>query len=89
MAAGLTEAEALRAATLGPAQYLGVVDSLATVEAGKLADLVLLAANPLENIANTQRIEALVTRGRFFDRQAIDDLLADAARAARRNDHPR
>lgn len=82
MAAGLTEAEALRAATLGPAQYLGATDSLGTVEAGKAADLVLLDANPLEDIANTQRIRAVVTRGRLFDRAALDALLAEVERAA-------
>lgn len=80
VAAGLTEAEALRAATLGPAQYLGATDSLGTVEAGKAADLVLLDANPLEDIANTRRIRAVVTRGRLFDRAALDALLAEVER---------
>ena len=82
VAAGLTEAEALRAATLSPAEFLGVDDTLGTVEPGKQADLVLLAANPLEDISNTRRIEAVMTRGRLFDREALDALLAGAEQAA-------
>ncbi|MGI9037469.1 MAG: multicopper oxidase domain-containing protein [Gemmatimonadota bacterium] len=82
VSAGFTETEALRAATLGPAEFLDAADSLGTVEAGKLADLVLLAANPLDDIANTQRIEAVVARGRLFDRAALDALLEEAASAA-------
>jgi imidazolonepropionase-like amidohydrolase len=53
-----------------------------TVERGKVADLVLLDANPLENIANTKRIAAVVSAGRFLDRKALDDLLAGAAKVA-------
>lgn len=43
---------------------------------------MLLEVNPLEDISNTQRIAAVVTRGRFFDREALDELLAGAERAA-------
>ena len=84
VAAGLSPAAALRAATLGPAEYFGWTDSLGTVEAGKEADLVLLAANPLEAISNTQKISAVVARGRLFDRPALDAMLADAERRAAR-----
>lgn len=80
---GLSPLEALRTATLNPARYLGATDSLGTVEAGKMADLVLLDANPLDDIANTQRIRAVVLSGRLFDRDALDALLAEAERAAR------
>ena len=48
--AGLTPFEALRSATLEPARFLGMLDSLGTIEAGKVADLVLLSANPLTDI---------------------------------------
>ncbi|PAP77212.1 amidohydrolase family protein [Rubrivirga marina] len=84
VAIGLTEAEALRTATLEPARYLDAVDTQGTVDVGKVADLVLLSADPLEDIANAQRIEAVVTRGRLFDRAALDELLADVERAARK-----
>jgi imidazolonepropionase-like amidohydrolase/ketosteroid isomerase-like protein len=80
--AGLTEAEALRVATLGPAEFLGATDSLGTVEAGKLADLVLLDANPLEDISHTQRIAGVVLNGRYLDLQELDVLLAQAEAVA-------
>ena len=80
--AGLTPAEALRAATLNPARSLEATDSLGTVERGKLADLVLLDANPLQDIGNARKISAVVLNGRFLDRSALDQLLAEAERAA-------
>jgi hypothetical protein len=83
VSAGLSEADVLRAATLGPAEFLAGTDSLGTVEAGKLADLVLLDANPLTDISNTQRISAVVLNGRYLDRDALDAMLADAEAAAR------
>jgi imidazolonepropionase-like amidohydrolase/pimeloyl-ACP methyl ester carboxylesterase len=82
VAAGLTPPDALRAATLGPAQYLEATDSLGTVAPGRLADLVLLEANPLKDIRNTQRIRAVVTDGRYFDRHALDRLLAEVEAVA-------
>jgi imidazolonepropionase-like amidohydrolase len=72
--AGLTPAAALRAATLGPAEFLGATDSLGTVAVGKVADLVLLDADPLADIGNTRRIRAVVLRGRLFGREALDAL---------------
>lgn len=62
--AGLTPKEALRAATVNPAQFLKAEDSLGTIEPGKLADLVLLDANPLDDIKNTTRIRAVGVNGR-------------------------
>lgn len=79
---GLSPLEALRTATLNPAQYLNRTNELGTVTSGNLADLVLLDANPLENIRNTQKIHAVVANGRYFDRQALDKLLAEAEKAA-------
>jgi hypothetical protein len=73
--AGLTPADALRAATLDTVKFLGLQDSLGSVEAGNFADLVLLDANPLEDIRNTQKITGVFMRGRYFDRQALDGLL--------------
>jgi Amidohydrolase family len=53
--AGLTPLEALQTATINPVKFLGLAKTIGTVEKGKIADLVLLDANPLENIANTKR----------------------------------
>jgi imidazolonepropionase-like amidohydrolase len=73
---GMTPLEALASATREPAEYLGLGDSVGTIGIGKVADVVLLEADPLANIANTRRIAAVVMRGRLFDRAALDALLA-------------
>ena len=77
VAEGLTPLEALQAATLNPAKMWRATDSLGTVAVGKLADLVLLDANPLTDIANTMSIRAVVANGRYFDRAALDSLLLE------------
>ena len=77
--AGLTPPEALRTATINPARVLGLADSLGSVEVGKLADLVLLDADPLADIRNTQRIRAVVADGRLYRRADLDRLLAGNA----------
>ena len=63
---GLTPFEVLRAATLEPARYFGMLDSAGTIASGQLADLVLLDANPLRDIRNTRRISAVMANGRLF-----------------------
>jgi imidazolonepropionase-like amidohydrolase len=73
--AGFTPMEALQAATRNPAQFLGRLRDLGTVEAGKIADLVLLDANPLDDIHNTQKIDAVVLAGRLFSRKELDGML--------------
>jgi hypothetical protein len=80
--AGLTPLEALQAATRNPARFLGKETAWGTVERGKMADVVLLDANPLENIRHTRAIRAVVFNGRPLDRQALDALLAQAEAAA-------
>ena len=74
--AGLTPLAALQAATRNPARVLGLADSLGRIEVGKLADLVLLDANPLEDIRNTQKIRAVVADGQLYRRADLDQLLA-------------
>jgi hypothetical protein len=76
---GLSPLAALQTATLNPAKFFGFTDSLGTVEKGKVADLVVLGADPLINIQNTNRIDAVITRGRFLDRQYLDRLLDSVA----------
>ena len=78
VAEGLTPLDALQAATLNPAKMLHATDSLGTVAPGKLADLVLLDADPLADITNTTTIRAVVANGRYFDRAALDRLIAEA-----------
>lgn len=82
VAGGMTPLAALQTATVNPARYLGRESTLGTVAAGRQADLVLLDANPLEDIGNVRRIHAVITAGRFFDRRALDQLLARAKAAA-------
>ncbi len=88
VATGLTEAEALRTATLEPARYFNAVDTLGTVEVGKLADLVLLDANPLDDIRNTQKIRAVVANGRLLRRADLDRLLEAVAASSHQMDQP-
>ncbi len=64
--AGLTPMEALQSATLKPARFLGKLDSLGTVEVGKVADLVVLDANPLEDISHTRKIHAVILGGKLI-----------------------
>jgi imidazolonepropionase-like amidohydrolase len=80
--AGLTPAQALRSATLEPARYLGLEDEQGTVEPGKVADLVLLDADPLRDIRNTTRIDSVVVRGCLVDGAARERMLDDVAAAA-------
>jgi imidazolonepropionase-like amidohydrolase len=80
--AGYSPAEALRAATLAPAVFLKIDSQSGTVATGKRADLVLLDADPLRDVANARRIEAVVLDGRVLKRDALDALLAAAARDA-------
>jgi imidazolonepropionase-like amidohydrolase len=79
---GFTPMEALQAATIKPAQFLGVADRLGTITLRKQADLVLLSANPLEDIRNTQKIQGVVVRGKYFNRAALDGLLKQAETVA-------
>lgn len=75
VAAGFTPLEALQTATLNPAKFLGMSDRLGTIEKGKLADMVLLDANPLEDTRNTQKIAGVVVNGHYLSRAELDKLL--------------
>ena len=73
--AGLTPLEALQTATYNAAEFLGQLDSLGTVETGKIADLVVLDANPIEDIYNTRKISAVVVGGKYYPRTSLDEML--------------
>lgn len=83
--AGLTPMEALRTATYNPAQYLGLLGSLGTIERGKIADLLLLDANPLDDIGNTRKINAVVIEGRYLPQETLQRTLSEIERAVSRN----
>jgi imidazolonepropionase-like amidohydrolase len=75
VSAGLSPTEALCTATVRAAEFLGVQHDFGSVEEGKVANLVLLQANPAEDIRNTQKIRAVILRGKFLDRENLDKLL--------------
>ena len=76
---GLSPLAALQTATLNPAKFFGLTDSLGTVEQGKVADLVVLGADPLADIGNTNRIDAVIMRGSLMDRHELDQILDKVA----------
>jgi imidazolonepropionase-like amidohydrolase len=80
--AGLPPMAALQAATRNAAQFMGQLDRRGTIEAGKVADLVLLDKDPLADIHNTRAIEAVVLNGRFFSRAALDAMLENEQKLA-------
>ena len=81
--AGLTPLESLQTATINPARFLGMEKDLGTVEKGKIANLVLLDADPLADIHNTTKISAVFLAGKEFARPALDQLLTSAEAAAK------
>lgn len=83
--AGLSPLAALQAATLNPARFLGRENQFGAVEKGKVADLVLFSANPLEKISNSEKIWAVVANGHYFDRHDIDRILRTAKESAQGN----
>lgn len=81
---GMTPLAALQTATVNPARYLGREKTLGTVAPGKVANLVLLDANPLDDIANVRRIRAVMVAGRLVERDELDGILAQVKMAAQR-----
>jgi imidazolonepropionase-like amidohydrolase len=82
---GLSPMEALRAATINPARCFQKTQTLGSIETGKRADLVLLDANPLEDIHNSTKIYAVVLNGRVLERKELDEILSEIEAAARQN----
>ena len=72
-----TPMDALLSATIVSAKFFKMEDQLGTIETGKIADMVLLSADPLEDIANTRKIDGVMLNGRWMDRTALDKVIAD------------
>jgi imidazolonepropionase-like amidohydrolase len=79
VAAGLTPYEALRTGTANPAVFFDETDEFGTIREGLAADLILVAANPLEDVAALARPDGVMVRGRWLDRAALDAGLAEIA----------
>lgn len=84
--AGFTNAEALSAATFYPALFMARVDQYGVLETGRVADMVLLDANPLEDIRNTRKISAVVLRGKYYAPPQLDKILAQVEEVAKKPD---
>jgi imidazolonepropionase-like amidohydrolase len=82
--AGFTPMESLQTATSGPTKFLGAEGTSGAIAPGKVADLVLLSANPLDDIHNTRQITAVIANGRLFDRAALNRMLKDVEAAAQK-----
>jgi len=82
--AGFTPMESLQTATSLPAKFLEQEKSFGSIEPGKIADLVLLTANPLRDIHNTRKISAVIANGRLFVRKDLDAMLAGVEAAAKK-----
>ncbi len=71
---GMTPLEAIRSGTLSGAEYLGLDKDLGSLEAGKLADLIVLDKNPLENIQNSETITYVMKNGRLYNAKTMDEI---------------
>ena len=81
--AGFSPMESLQTATSNPAKFLNQENDFGTIAPGKAADVVLLAANPLDDIHNTRKIIAVIANGRLFDRKTLDAMLSRVEQAAK------
>ncbi|HEY2456226.1 MAG TPA: amidohydrolase family protein [Candidatus Acidoferrum sp.] len=88
VAAGFTPLEALQTATLNPARFFQMEGQLGAVETGKLADLILLDANPLDDISNTQKIAAVMMNGRYFSHADLQKILQKVEASAKKEPPP-
>jgi imidazolonepropionase-like amidohydrolase len=77
VSAGLSELEVLKASTVKAAEFLKREQDIGTIEVGKIADLILLEGNPLDNILNTKRINGVIIRGKWIPVEELDTMLAD------------
>lgn len=73
-AGGLSNMEALKTATINPARYIGAAQDIGSLKAGKLADLIVLDKNPLEDIENTQTVNMVMLNGRLYDAETMHEI---------------
>ena len=85
---GLSNAESLRTATYNPALFFGKESHMGSIETGKLANLVLLEGNPLEDIRNTKKINSVFLKGDYLDRKRLDDLISNSIEIAANEKYP-
>jgi len=78
---GMSPLEALKTATITPATHLGFAKDLGSLEPGKLADLVVLDANPLDDIANTDKVSKVMLNGRLYDAATLNEELTGARKS--------
>jgi imidazolonepropionase-like amidohydrolase len=83
--AGLTTVQVIQAATINAARALRKEKELGSVEAGKFADIIILNSSPIIDIRNTSNIDGVIIRGSLLDRKALDEMLAQAEAAAKKN----
>jgi imidazolonepropionase-like amidohydrolase len=79
---GFTPLQALQAATINPALFLAKLDKYGVAETGHTADLVLLDANPLQDIRNTRKIFGVVVGGRYYSREDVNKMLEQVEKLA-------
>ena len=77
---GMSPLEALKAATIVPARSLGMADDIGSLEPGKLADLVVLGADPLADIRNSEKVVQVMQGGRLYDAATLDQVAPVAAK---------
>ncbi|MDR8391556.1 amidohydrolase family protein [Aliifodinibius sp. S!AR15-10] len=75
-AAGLTPAEALRSSVINGPKFLDHLDSYGSIEKGKMADLVILTKNPLQNIKHTTSVQSVVSRGQFYSEKELSRMIS-------------
>jgi imidazolonepropionase-like amidohydrolase len=84
--AGIPPADVLRGATMVPAQFMGLGERLGTIGEGKTASMLLVRANPLEDVRNAEQLEAVFLDGRYFGHHDLTQLLVEARELARRSE---
>jgi imidazolonepropionase-like amidohydrolase len=87
--AGLTQLQILQSATLAGAKYFNVLDRTSSIQKNKDADLVLLDANPLDDIKNLRKVRSVFKKGTYYSREMLDTMLAESRATKERLDKER